>query len=290
MTGMEEVIEGGSAGASAPLERCGRLLMCAPDHYDVDYVINPWMQHNVGRIDRKLAGRQWKHLHHLLSDAAELEMAPPAPGLPDMVFTANAGLAIDRKVVVSRFQFGERRSEEALFKSWFEENGFAVAPWPEDVSFEGAGDALLDRGRALIWCGYGFRSSVAAPRFIAEIFDRETAPLRLVDPRFYHLDTCFCPLSEGRLLYFPRAFDPVSQEKIAAVVPAEQRIEASERDAAAFACNAVQIGGRIFMNEASEDLQSRLRAAGFAPILSPLSEFLKSGGAAKCLTLNLSER
>ena len=287
MAEIEGVIKGQSMEASASPEQGGRLLMCAPDHYDVDYVINPWMQHNVGRIDRKLAVRQWKSLHGLLSNAAELKMAPPSPGLPDMVFTANAGLAIDQKVVVSRFQFGERRSEEAVFKSWFEQNGFEVAPWPDDVSFEGAGDALLDRGRALIWCGYGFRSSAEAPRFIEDIFDRETAPLRLVDPRFYHLDTCFCPLSEGWLLYFPRAFDPASQQKIAAIVPAEKRIEASERDAAAFACNAVQIGGRIFMNEASEDLQNRLRAAGFAPILSPLSEFLKSGGSAKCLTLVL---
>lgn len=207
-----------------------------------------------------------------------------------MVFTANAGMVIGDTVVVSRFRTSERRPEEELFHGWFKEQGFKIAPWPGDVAFEGAGDALLDRAQPLIWCGHGWRTSEAAPKFLEKIYARHTVGLRLVDPRFYHLDTCFCPLAEGWLMYYPPAFDKSSLNKIAAFTPKEKRIEVSEEDALAFACNAVEINGRIFMNDASASLRERLRAAGFEPVLTPLGEFLKAGGAAKCLTLKLVEK
>jgi N-dimethylarginine dimethylaminohydrolase len=129
-----------------------------------------------------------------------------------------------------------------------------------------------------------------APRLLENIFARRAVGLRLVDPRFYHLDTCFCPLPDGWLMYYPAAFDARSQEAIAMLVPSERRIEVSEEDALLFACNTVDLNGRIFMNDASDALQTRLRAAGFRPALTPLSEFIKAGGAAKCLTLKLIER
>ncbi|HMK89932.1 MAG TPA: arginine deiminase-related protein [Methylocystis sp.] len=266
-----------------------RILMCAPDHYGVDYVINPWMAAHVGGVDHARAVAQWENLRGRLAEVAALEFVPPRPSLPDMVFTANAGLTIGARVILSRFHFGERREEERHFRDWFETHGFDVAPWPADVSFEGAGDALLQRGQEIIWCGWGFRSSERAPQLIEKIFARETAPLRLVDPRFYHLDTCLCPLGEGRLMYYTRAFDGPSQRRIASIVDEDRRIAVSEDDALAFACNAVEAQGRVFLNAASDDLQARLRAMGLAPVLTPLSEFLKSGGAAKCLTLALDE-
>jgi N-dimethylarginine dimethylaminohydrolase len=267
----------------------GPLLMCPPDYYGVDYVINPWMETNVGGIQHPLAVRQWEGLRALLSAVIELRFAPPSPGWPDMVFTANAGLAIGGRVVVSRFRFGERRGEERLFEAWFLEQGFDVAPWPQDVLFEGAGDALFDRDRALIWSGYGFRTGPAASPLIERIFDRQTVSLRLVDPRFYHLDTCLCPLPEGRLMYYPPAFDEASRKKIASIVAPCDRIEVGEEDALAFACNAIEADRRIFLNAASKDLHARLSAAGFKVAQTPLSEFMKAGGAAKCLTLKLGE-
>ena len=114
--------------------------------------------------------------------------------------------------------------------------------------------------------------------------------MRLVDPRFYHLDTCLCPLEGGYLLYFPAAFDEASQKAIADNVPPEKRIEVDAGDAEQFACNAVDLDRNVFMNGASEALQNRLRQAGFTPVLTPLGEFMKSGGAAKCLTLKLAEK
>jgi N-dimethylarginine dimethylaminohydrolase len=273
-----------------PSANGARLLMCAPTHFRVDYTINPWMEHQIGKADNALAIRQWTDLARLLAREAELVFVAPAADLPDMVFTANAGLAIGGTAVVSHFATKERQPEERPFRAWFEAEGFEIAPWPRDMAFEGAGDALLDDSRSLIWCGHGWRSSAGAAPLLETIFARRVIGLRLVDPRFYHLDTCFCPLADGWLIYYPPAFDAASRQAIAERVPAEKRIEVGEDDARLFACNAVEVNGRVFMNGASEDLRRRLRAAGFKPVLTDLSEFIKAGGAAKCLTLKLPER
>ncbi|HTV33523.1 MAG TPA: arginine deiminase-related protein [Methylocella sp.] len=266
-----------------------RILMCAPGYFGVDYIINPWMEHQIGQTDRPLAEKQWAELHRHLAQRVPVDLILPQPGLPDMVFTANAGLAIGKTVVVSRFRYQERRPEEEFFRDWFRTRGFILAPWPEDIFFEGAGDALLDRGAPIIWCGYGQRSDVEAVKHLERIFDRESVGLRLIDPRFYHLDTCFCPLAGGWLLYFPGAFDEASHAVIARHVPKERRIAVGEEDALAFACNAVDLEAHVFLNDASETLQKQLERAGFKPVTVPLSQFLKSGGAAKCLTLKLVE-
>jgi N-dimethylarginine dimethylaminohydrolase len=263
------------------------ILMCAPKHFGVDYVINPWMENQIGQADTTRAQRQWDALRVRLAARAALSFAPSAEGLPDMPFTANAGLVLDGVAAVSRFYARERRPEERLFRRWFELNGFSLAPWPDDVAFEGAGDALPDHARGLIWCGHGWRTSRRAPALLENIFGRRVVPLKLVDPRFYHLDTCLCPLSGGWLMYHPAAFDEASVQIIRALTPVERRIEVGAADAAAFACNAVDLDGAVFMNDCSRELGRRLIAAGFAPTVTPLTEFLKAGGAAKCLTLEL---
>ena len=265
------------------------ILMCAPGHFNVDYVINHWMKDQTGKVDRALAGWQWERLRSVLSRFIKLAFVPSEPGVPDMVFTANAGLVRGKKVIVSRFASRERQAEEPLVRTWFQQNGYAVADWPQHVAFEGAGDALFDRELPVLWFGHGFRSDAAAAGSIEKAIGCRTVSLRLTDPRFYHLDTCLCPLDGGWLLYYPAAFDKKSQEKIRALLPREKRLEVGEADALAFACNAVSLGRHVILNHASEALQSMLRRAGFTPILTPLSEFLKSGGAAKCLTLKLVE-
>lgn len=261
--------------------------MCPPHFYGVDYVINPWMQGQLGRTDRALASRQWDGLRQVLSSGAKIALVEAQPGLPDMVFTANAGMVRGNVAVVSRFRSPERQGEEPFFRTWFEHNGFSIAPWPKEVFFEGAGDALFDRGQDLIWSGCGFRSDAAAASLLQKAFDCESIPIRLIDPRFYHLDTCLCPLTGGWLMYYPPAFDAASLVEIGRRVPMEKRIAVSEADALQFACNAVELNGRVIMNGASQELQARLRAAGLTPVLTPLSEFLKAGGTAKCLTLKL---
>lgn len=264
------------------------LLMCAPDYFTVDYVINPWMERQIGRVDAALARRQWRYLHQRLSEYAPIRLVAPRPGLPDMVFTANAGLALEGVAVVSRFRAAQRRPEEPLFREWFESHGYVIADWPQDIAFEGAGDALADPARQLIWCGYGWRTDEAAPDLLETIFNRPTLRLRLVDPRFYHLDTCFCPLTSGDVIYYPAAFDESSLAAIRSVVTPDKRIEIGEEEARGFACNAVEASGAVFLNRCSATLRERLEQAGFRAIETPLSEFLKAGGAAKCLTLRVS--
>ncbi|MFY9287801.1 MAG: arginine deiminase-related protein [Alphaproteobacteria bacterium] len=266
-----------------------KILMCAPDYFGVDYIINPWMVEGLGKTDAALVHAQWDTLKSALEKHVELTFVAPQKGLPDMVFTANAGMVLGKKAIVSRFRSKERQGEEPFFKKWFEDNGFEIVPWPQEIAFEGAGDALFDRGQPLIWAGYGLRSGQDSPPLLEKFFGRKAIAAHLVDPRFYHLDTCMCPLEGGYLMYFPQAFDEATQKTIAATVPEQKRIIVSEADALKFSCNAVDVNKHVFFNHASTDLQNQLQRAGFTPIVIALSEFMKSGGAAKCLTLKLVE-
>jgi N-dimethylarginine dimethylaminohydrolase len=265
------------------------ILMCPPDHFEIAYVINPWMEGHFAKTDDALARGQWQALREAIAPYAHVVLQAPQPGLPDLVFTANAGLVLDKKVILSRFRSLERQGEEKHDRAWFSDNGFEILDWPQDLAFEGAGDALFDRGRDLLWVGHGFRSAAAVPALLEKLLARKTAALTLIDPRFYHLDTCLCPLRGGFLLYFPAAFDAPSLALIEALVPDDKRIAVDEADALKFCCNGVDLDGHVFMNDASDDLQSRLRRAGFVPTITPLSEFMRAGGAAKCLTLKLVE-
>ncbi len=266
-----------------------RYLMCPPDHYDVDYVINPWMEGNIHKSSRDRAVQQWHQLYHILKEHAIVDLVPPQQGWPDMVFTANAGLVLGDTVVLSRFLHKERQGEEPYFKQWFEANGYKVYELPKDLPFEGAGDALLDREGRWLWAGYGFRSELDSHPYLAKWLDIEVLSLRLIDDRFYHLDTCFCPLTDGYLLYYPAAFDSYSNRVIEMRVAPEKRIAIAEADAVNFACNAVNVDRIVIMNKASDPLKERLVNVGFQIIETPLTEFLKAGGAAKCLTLRATE-
>ena len=266
-----------------------QILMCPPDFYDVRYVINPWMEGNVGKAVRSTAREQWNALCSRLREIARVELIPPQPGLPDMVFTANAGVIVGSKAVLSHFLHRERRDEEPHFQQWFRARGFDIFEMPADLPFEGAGDALLDRARGWLWAGYGLRTELDAHPLLAQWLNVEVVSLRLIDQRYYHLDTCLCPLEDGWLLYYPPAFDAYSNHVIEQRVPADRRIAVKESDAMRFACNAVNAGRHLFTNEISAELRATLENAGFRVVETPLDEFLKAGGAAKCLTLRLDE-
>ncbi len=272
-----------------PMESPERYLMCPPDYFQVDYVINPWMEGNIDRANRVLAAEQWRQLQILVAGQATVELVTPFAGSPDMVFTANAGLILGDSVVLSRFLHSERQIEEPHFRLWFEQHGFRVHELPKDLPFEGAGDALFDRVRPLLWAGYGFRTELDAHALISQSLRVEVVSLRLIDKRFYHLDTCFSPLERGYLMYYPPAFDARSNAQIESRVPTEKRILLEEADAVHFAANAVNIGDALILHRASDALKEQLSAIGFQVFEAPLTEFIKSGGAARCLTLRLNE-
>jgi N-dimethylarginine dimethylaminohydrolase len=264
-----------------------RVLMCPPDHFEVAYVINPWMEGQQARTEPGRALEQWSALKQAVERRAQVSLLPPQANLPDLVFTANAGLVHKGRVAPSRFRCKERQGEEAIDRRWFAAQGFELVDLPPGVTFEGAGDALYDQARDLLWVGCGFRSDTAVAPLLETRLGLRAVELRLVDPRFYHLDTCLSPLPGGHLLYFPAAFDDVSRAAIEALVPPERRIAVDEAEAETFCCNAVALDDLVLLNDASPALQHRLRAAGLTPVLTPLPEFLKAGGAAKCLTLDL---
>ena len=266
-----------------------RILMCPPDHFTVDYVINPWMAGHEGSLDIELAKRQWCELRDAIGEHAEIVEMEPVDGLPDMVFTANAGVVYGDKAIASHFMPKERRAEEPHFKNWFRNNGFRLHELDDKIGFEGAGDCLRDRSGPWLWTGYGFRTEIEAHAEIEKFFGLEVISIKLVDSRFYHIDTCFCPLTDGHLMYHPPAFDFDSRIAIESRVPPHKRIVVDTMDAGNFACNAVNVGDMVFLNKASEPLKARLMLAGFKVVEVDLSEFLKAGGSAKCLTLKLTE-
>lgn len=264
-----------------------KILMCAPDFFEVSYVINPWMEGNIQGSDNSLAKKQWQNLVAIIEQFADVVLVEPVKGLPDMVFTANAGFVRGDRVIVSTFEHPERQGETPVFTKWFEDNGFQTVQLP--YSFEGAGDALIDHTNDVVFCGYGHRSAKQAAWDIEIEFHSHAAPLRLIDDKFYHLDTCFCPLTAGFTLYYPAAFDDVSIEAIKYFIDEDKLIEVSEEDALNFACNAVNLGDIIIMNKCSANLQHQLNVIGFTVYQTDLSEFMKAGGSAKCLTLKLVE-
>lgn len=267
-----------------------RILMCPPDGYGVNYVINPWMEGQQGRVDLGRARTEWQRLHHEVSVRARVELITPPTlddNLPDMVFTANAGLILEDAAVLSQFRFAERQGEEARFSHWLEAAGLRVITLPGDRPFEGEGDALLQPGESILWMGHGVRSSLEAAPILAEELRLEVLPLRLVDPRYYHLDTCFCPLTDGRLLWLPGAFDETSRQLIQRRIPEDRRIAASEHDGELFACNALQLGHDLLLNDCTPALADRLGEFGLRVIRCPVPSFLQAGGGVKCLTLRL---
>ena len=263
------------------------MLMCPPDFFEVSYEINPWMKGQINASVQKRAEQQWEHLANLIGQQMPINIITPKEKLPDMVFTANAGLVSGNKVVVSRFTPKERQGESQHFRDWFKTKGYEVMETPAELPFEGAGDALFDDGKGILWVGYGFRSAADASVWLEQNLGREVHGLKLVDPRFYHLDTCFCPLKRGYIMYYPEAFAPESLELLKEKISPDLLIPVEEDDAIAFACNAVNIDDTIIMHKASDSLKKRLAAIGFEVKEAPVDEFLKAGGSTKCLTLKL---
>ncbi|MDA1016944.1 MAG: arginine deiminase-related protein [Planctomycetota bacterium] len=260
-----------------------RILMCPPDFYGVEYEINPWMDRER-EVDHALAVEQWADLRAILeSIGVKIELVPPRPGLPDLVFTANAAIVFGQRCVLSRFHHEQRQGEEPHFAAILAELGFEVVTLPDERHFEGAGDALFC-GETLFG-GYRIRSTALGLQHVGRIISREVIPLELVDQRFYHLDTCFCPLTTDQAVWYPPAFDSYGQAVIRSSIPT--LIEVTDNEADSFAANAVVVGNRVITNSGCPQLHAELKSRGFEPIATPLGEFVKAGGSAKCLTLRL---
>jgi N-dimethylarginine dimethylaminohydrolase len=257
--------------------------MCAPDAYDLKYEINAWMSLS-NRPDLSLATRQWAELYRTLTEevGAQVDLVPQEANAPDMVFTANAGLVRDRRVLLANFRHPERQVEVEPFRRWFEAHGYTCTAPAADCKFEGEGDALF-AGETLV-AGYLKRSDICSHRWLADELGVSVLSVELVDGRWYHLDTAFFALTPNLIAYYPGAFDTYAQQVLESNF---ETIRVVDEEAAHFACNAVILGTRIVMPARCPRLQSELENRGYTVYPVELSEFLKSGGAAKCLTLIL---
>jgi ornithine--oxo-acid transaminase len=268
--------------------------MCPPEWYGVDTVLNPWMSGHVHRVSRDLAFAQWKGLHNLLRSVADVRLLHPEPGCPDMTFVGHAGLVHHGVAAVSSFHPAERRAESSYLRRWLVSQGFLLWETPRETAFEGEGDLSFNATGTALFAAHGVRTCRAAHRHLAAAWHLPVTSLHLVDPRFYHLDTCFSvlhnPNGEGDyLLYYPAAFDAASLTLIEAAFPPSRRIAVSERDATNMACCALNLGRTVFTGQITPELARRLFDAGFDVVQLELSEFIKAGAGAKSLTLRLSD-
>jgi N-dimethylarginine dimethylaminohydrolase len=273
------------------------ILVVDPAHFNVSYIINPWMRpgewaHDPAQHEAEARASYGALVQALRCAGAEVEAIPGVAGLPDMVFPANAAVVLDRRAIVARFACPERQGEEAPYRRALE--GYIgrgvldeVSIFPEGCFQEGAGDAIWDLRRQVFWAGYGQRSVRAAIDELARFFGKTVVPLELATPQFYHLDTCFCPLSGGEVLFYPPAFSAEALAAIHAHVPPEQRLEANDEDAAAFCVNAVCLGRTVVMAKAPDHVRGMLADRGYTVRDIDLDPFILSGGGAYCMTLRL---
>lgn len=273
------------------------ILMIDSAHFDVHYAINPWMQPTRWAADaatlQSRARASFTALRQMLKQiGCRVSVAEGVAGLPDMVFPANAGIVLDRRVLLARFRHPERQGEEPHFAAIFRDLQAqgeidSVDVLPPGCFQEGAGDCIWDATRGHFWAGWGPRSSREAVDAVAAHFDQRVVPLELVTERSYHLDVCFCPLSGGEILYYPPALSAEARERVAAEVAPELRIEASDDDLAQFNVNAVNVGRDVVMSRCSTRLKDVLEARGYRVHTVDLAPFMLSGGGAFCMTLRL---
>ena len=258
------------------------ILMCPPDFYGIEYEINPWMNRSIPS-DLQASRAQWQALSDLLVGlGTDIQQMTPVSGLPDLVFTANAGLVWRDTVFLASFRHLARQGETQLDAEWFQSAGFETIRMPPGWNFEGAGDALFCGDT--LFAGYFVRSDASAMQWLGQQIGCRVIPMQLVDNHYYHLDTCFCPLDAETALYFPPAFDDYARR---ALVQIPRLIVVCADEAARFACNAVVVGKHVVMNTGCPQLEADLDRYGFTPHSTRLDEFLKAGGSAKCLTLRL---
>ena len=260
-------------------------LLCPPEHFRVEYVINPWMDTSTP-IDGCLARKQWESLRDTLVGLGhDVHLLEPRVGLPDMVYAANGAFVVDGTVYGARFRYPQRAHEAAVHRAFYETMGWRFVA-PIEIN-EGEGDFvyLPEAYGGLILAGYGFRTAPDAHIEVQETIGRPVVSLRLVDPRFYHMDTALAALDDRNITYFPAAFSTASQRALAQLFP--DAVLADEADAFAFGLNLVSDGRNVVINSEATGMAAKIEAAGYTAVLVDLSELKKGGGSVKCCVAEL---
>nr|MDT0659807.1 amidinotransferase [Micromonospora sp. DSM 115978] len=260
-------------------------LMCPPEYFNVEYAINPWMDPGVP-VDTELAVKQWERLRETLLDLGHtVHVLPPSPGLPDMVYAANGAFTVDGTAYGARFRHPQRVPEAAAHRAFYAERDWRFVDAAETNEGEGDFAYLPDAYGGMILAGHGFRTVPAAHTEAQEVLGRPVLSLRLVDPRFYHLDTALAALDDRTITYFPAAFSTSGQRILRQLFP--DALVADETDAFAFGLNLVGDGRHVVLNSEATGLAAKLAAAGYTPVPVELAELRKGGGSVKCCIAEL---
>ncbi|MEI6728626.1 MAG: arginine deiminase-related protein [bacterium] len=265
-----------------------KVLMCTPNHFQVEYQINPWMK--PGTVDTQKALDQW---HNLVAaykaSGIEVEILDQKKGLADMVFAADQGLIVskERKILLlSNFKYTQRQGESLEYKRWFIDQGYRVDTLPKQLTFEGGGECIPWNGKFFI--GEGFRNNSDTYKYIEKKYKVEFIPLKLINEKFYHLDTCFFVLNQTTAFYYPPALAEKSITKLEQLFP--NLIEFTTQEIEAFAANSVVTENSVFMQTGSQTFKDKVEFLGYTVIQADISEFIKSGGGIHCLTFELDRQ
>ncbi|WP_433461243.1 dimethylargininase [Micromonospora sp. CA-248212] len=259
--------------------------MCSPEHFAVEYAINPWMDVTTP-VDRELAVKQWDRLRDTLVGLGhEVHLLTPEPGLPDMVFAANGAFVVDGSVYGARFKHEQRTAEAAAHHAFYEQQGWRFLAPNETNEGEGDFAYVPEAHGGLILAGHGFRTEIPAHAEAQEALGRPVVSLRLVDPRFYHLDVALAALDDANIVYFPGAFSAASQRVLTQLFP--DAVIADDEDALSFGLNLVSDGANVVLNSEATRLAGKLKAAGYTPVPVDLAELKKGGGSVKCCIAEL---
>lgn len=259
--------------------------MCKPLYFSsVDYVINPWMK--PGTIDEEKATQQWESLVKAYEDLGiKVEVIDQKPDVPDMVFSADQGIIKNGKVLLSHFQYPERQGETKYYEQWFKDRGYVIERFPQGINFEGNGVAQF--WRDVIFVGIGYRTGKEACVVLEKVFGKTVIPLENIDPLFFHLDVSLFDLDNDTIFYYPPAFSDESIKILKDKVP--NLIEFSREEINGFCSNSVVTDSHVIAQSGNPTFKNKLKELQYNTVEVDLSEFMKSGGGANCLTNILEE-
>jgi N-dimethylarginine dimethylaminohydrolase len=258
------------------------FLLCSPDFFKLDNPINPWMVDS--NIDLRAAKSQWFNLVSEIQKAGgKVKVVNQIEELPDMVFAANSGVVSNNIFISSNMKYDQRKPEVKHYKKWFSNNGYSVVDIVPSFNFEGCGDVIIHKN--MLIGGYGYRSDLPAIDIVASTLNLELASLKLADPRYYHLDTCFCIVSDSHAIYYPKAFCSGEIKKLKNKI---ELIPVCEEDARLFMCNSMLVNDTLLVPEIDTKIGKKLRDNfGIKIKHVKVQEFLKSGGSIQCLCLKI---
>lgn len=264
-----------------------KVLLSPPTFYDIKYEINAWM-HRENKVDKEKCREEFDSLVQAYKRIGlKIEIIKPQKGVPDMVYTANCGFVIDNIFIKSNFKYPQREKESEFAEKYFKDKGFTLKYLPKDVFFEGQGDLFYRDSK--FFFGYGKRSNKRSIPYLEEILGQELHTFEVNDPYYYHLDTCFGPLGEGRIVINPLSFSKPDWDKINKLF--SHVIETTKKDNQLLCCNLVCQNGAIVIGKGiSKDLRKTFEKMGFEVFEVPMGEYLKGGGSVKCVTLEYCKK